>query len=235
LTVNLKYRSEEEEIMDDLDSGGPLMDRTLKELEIINKWLGGNYVTLNGIKKLIKKRSEKTIKIVDIGCGGGDMLKLIAKWAEKHDILVELIGIDANRHVVTFAENNCAGFDNINFKTVNIFSAEFEKIECDIFISTLFTHHFTEDELKSLFIKLHQQATLGVVINDIHRHFLAYHSIKLLTSLFSKSEMVKNDACLSVARAFHKNELVNILRKAQISNYSIGWYWAFRWQVVIII
>jgi len=130
--------------MDDLESGGAVMDQTLKELEVINKWLGGNYVTLNGIKKLLKKKgSQKKLKIVDLGCGGGDMLMLISNWAAKNNIEVELIGIDANPHVVRFAETNVKGFENISFLNINIFDSEFEEITCDIFITTLFTHHFT--------------------------------------------------------------------------------------------
>jgi len=233
LSPNLTYRSNQEEIMDDLESGGEVMDQTLKELEVINKWLGGNYVTINGIKKLLKKRPERKIKIVDLGCGGGDMLILISKWAAKNNIEVELIGIDANPNVVRFAEARVKGYNNITFRNINIFDSEFEKITCDIFITTLFTHHFSQEELAVLFEKLSTQSNLGIVINDIHRHFLAYHSIKILTHLFSKSEMVKNDAALSVARSFRKSELISILNTSHIQNYTIRWFWAFRWQVVI--
>lgn len=218
--------------MDDLEAGGPVMDQTLKELEVINKWLGGNYVTIDGIKKLAPAKMTH-LKIVDVGCGGGDMLKLIAKWARKNKIKVELIGIDANPHVIAFAEKNTSEYPEISFKALNIFSEAFSQLEADIFISTLFTHHFSSEELVELVSQMKNQSRLGVVINDIHRHWLAYYSIKFLTSLFSRSSMVQNDAALSVARSFHKEELINILKIADLKDYSIRWYWAFRWQVVI--
>jgi len=233
MASRLTYRSEEIEIMDDLESGGPIMDQTLRELEVINKWLGGNYVTIDGLNKLLRKQPAiKRVKIVDIGCGGGDMLKLVAKWARKNDLEADLVGIDANPHVINFAEKNTAEYQEISFKAINIFSEEFKELEADIFIATLFTHHFKDDEFISLLNQLKSQAQIGLVINDLHRHWFAYHSIKWLTTLFSKSEMVRNDAAVSVSRSFLKHELLDIMAKSNINNYSLKWMWAFRWQVV---
>jgi hypothetical protein len=87
--------------------------------------------------------------------------------------------------------------------------------------------------LIAFFSHLKKQAGIGFLINDIHRHSLAYYSIKLLTTLFSKSSMVKYDAPLSVLRAFSRKELSNILRSAGIESFTIKWKWAFRWQVVV--
>jgi hypothetical protein len=74
-------------------------------------------------------------------------------------------------------------------------------------------------------------AGLGFFINDLHRHFLAYYSIKILTGLFSKSYLVKNDAPLSVQRGFIKKEWEDLMHKSAIDNYSIQWKWAFRWLI----
>jgi len=71
-----------------------------------------------------------------------------------------------------------------------------------------------------------------VIINDLHRHFLAYYSIKWITRFFSKSPMVQNDACLSVWRAFTKNDWEEILKLAEIQSYNLVWRWAFRWKLI---
>lgn len=225
-------RSQEVEIMDDLESGGPVMDQTLKELDVINKWLGGNHVTLNGVKKLVGKH-RGSLQIVDLGSGSGDILKIIARWARSANIDIKLIGIDANPHVVAFAEKQAADYPEIEFKCVNVFSEEFTKIEGDIFIATLFMHHFDSSQLSIFLKQLRKQASMGIVINDIHRHWFAYYSIKWLTGLFSKSPMVRNDAAVSVLRAFKKHDLTQCLEAAEIPKYQIKWRWAFRWQVVI--
>jgi SAM-dependent methyltransferase len=220
------------EIMDDFAVDGLIIEQTLRELEIINKWLGGNYVTINAIDKLIGTNRDKTWRIIDLGCGGGEMLKLIALWARKHSVRVELIGIDANQHVVNYAKNNTSEFSEISFITGNVLSEELMSMQADIITATLFTHHFSDEDLIRLLQRAKKSASVGLAINDLHRHWFAFRSINLLTALFSKSPLVKNDAGLSVLRAFKKHELVNILQAAGINKYSIKWQWAFRWQVI---
>jgi hypothetical protein len=105
----------------------------------------------------------------------------------------------------------------------------------DIITCTLFTHHFTDEELLKLFSSFLKKARLGIVINDLHRHRLAYFSIKALTRLFSKSPMVQNDGPLSVLRSFSKKDFISVLAQAGIKNSQIKWFWAFRWQVVVMI
>ena len=232
--IDFNTRSAGIEIMDDLDCKGEVVDQTLRELDFINHWLGGNAVTLNGVKKLLSKAErKKNISIVDLGCGSGEMLRLIAKQAKQEERNVTLVGIDANPNITSFAQNHSSVYNNIGFEALDIFSKEFQQRKFDIVLATLFFHHFDDEQLIAFFKQLKDQVRIGIVINDIHRHPLAYHSIRLLTRFFSKSSMVKYDAPLSVLRAFKKKELINILKKAGIENYSLKWKWAFRWQIII--
>lgn len=229
---DLSRRSAEPEIMDDLTYAGPLMDRTLFELEIINKWLGGNSVTLDALQKLLRG-AKGEITIADLGCGRGDMLRLIDLWASKNKMKVSLVGIDANTYIINAAKENLRSLPHIMFHDIDILSAEFKTLRFDVVIGTLFYHHFSDADLIQFFRQLKDQAGIGFIINDIHRHPLAYHSIRILTRFFSKSSMVRFDAPLSVRRAFSKAELFQILNAAGVRNFDIRWKWAFRWQVVV--
>jgi 2-polyprenyl-3-methyl-5-hydroxy-6-metoxy-1,4-benzoquinol methylase len=231
--ISFKSRSTGIEIMDDLDCKGEVVDQTLRELDFINQWLGGNAVTLNALRLLWKSNNKSgTITIADLGCGSGEMVKLIYKLANKNKQRVFLTGIDANANIIEYAKRNQVN-DSIAFESINIFSDEFKVREFDIIVCTLFLHHFTGEELVLVFKSFKQQARIGIIVNDIHRHPLAYYSIKWLTQLFSKSEMVKFDAPLSVLRAFTKSELKDLLSKSGITNYELTWKWAFRWQLII--
>ena len=78
-----------------------------------------------------------------------------------------------------------------------------------------------------------ENSGLGFFINDLHRHAIAYYSIKFLTSLFSHSYLVKHDAPLSVRRGFKKEEWEKIFSNAGIIKYSIEWKWAFRYLITV--
>lgn len=234
MSISFSQRSSALEIMDDLEFHDDVVFQTLRELDFINQWLGGNAVTLVAIENIWRAIPKgKTISIADLGCGSGEILRLISKKADHQNRKVQLTGIDANHHIVDYAQNHSVDFDNIHFTTLNIFSKEFQTQNYDIILATLFLHHFSDSELIKLVASLKRQVKIGIIINDIHRHSFAYYSIKWLTSLFSKSSMVKYDAPLSVLRAFTRKELESILKKAGIENYKMKWKWAFRWQLII--
>jgi 2-polyprenyl-3-methyl-5-hydroxy-6-metoxy-1,4-benzoquinol methylase len=230
---DFSQRSYQAEIMDDLEAGGEDLLQALRELETINTWLGGHDLTLAGLNKIIAKcPQKKDWVIVDAGCGRGDSLLHIAKWCRKEKLKVQLIGIDANPHIIKEAEKHCQAWPEISFMVLDVFSDEMANLQADIVCCTLFTHHFTKDQLIQLYNQFYQISAIAFLVNDLQRHPLAYHSINLLTTLFSRSKMVKNDARLSVLRSFHKNELQELMEKAEIKNYSIKWKWAFRWEVI---
>jgi 2-polyprenyl-3-methyl-5-hydroxy-6-metoxy-1,4-benzoquinol methylase len=229
-------RSHAVEIMDDLSCSGEVVDQSLKELDFINKWLGGNPVTLEGVDRLLaqhKISSSYHLHLADIGCGSGTMLNQIAASLTKKNIPFTLTGIDANPNIIAYAANTFSNNTSIAFRSENIFEDSFRSKSFDIVTATLFLHHFTGAELTDILRTLKQQVKFGIVINDLHRHPLAYYSIRLLTRLFSKSDMVKFDGPLSVLRGFSRQEWVEILEAAGIKTYSIKWKWAFRWQVII--
>ncbi len=155
----------------------------------------------------------------------------MARWAQRKKLNATFIGVDANKNIVAYAKKNTESFSEIKYSTLNILSEEFKKQSFDIIHCCLFIHHFTTKELISLFRQFRDQARVGVIINDLHRHPLAFWSIAILTSLFSKSIMVKNDASVSVSRGFKRHELKSILKEAGIEKYRLIWKWAFRWEL----
>lgn len=219
------------EKMDQPDVAEHETQQALRELEVINKLLGGYHVILNALEKI--KWENPTFTIVDLGCGGGDMLRAIADWAKKINRKVVLIGVDWNPVMTKYGQDNSKKYPNITFKTMNVYDDELMKLNADITMNSLFCHHFDNDDLVTLVKRMHQLASQNVVINDLHRNWFAYYSIKVITSIFSKTYLVKYDAPLSVARSLSRKEWQIILAKAGITNYRLKWMWAWRWQLII--
>ncbi|MCS6973073.1 MAG: methyltransferase domain-containing protein [Cyclobacteriaceae bacterium] len=226
----LSQRIHTPELMDDLTCSGEVVHQTLRELDVINKWLGGNMVTLQALQQILPVNPNRVITIADLGCGSGEMLKRISESFPGYPF--QLTGFDANPHIIAYARQY-VNDPSINLLSENIFSYSFRKRKFDIVLATLFFHHFTSAELVQIFRQLLYQTRIGIVVNDLHRHPLAYHSIRLLTTLFSRSDMVKYDAPLSVLRGFTRDEIEEIMKEAGIHTFTLNWKWAFRWQVII--
>jgi len=226
--VDTSHRSSEMEIMDDFTMEGVLFRDTLDKLEIINRFLGGNSVTINGLKNLLKNQSKnKTITIVDLGCGNGDILRDVAKFGRKNNYSFNLIGIDANLAAIEYAKELSKEYSELSFKTLDILSEDFKKQSYDVVLCTLFLHHFKNEELISFLKTTTNKATIGVVVNDLHRHKLAYYLFKLI-GFFIKNKMVRQDGLTSVLRAFKRKDLENIAKEIKV-HFSIQWKWAFRY------
>ena len=232
LFVDTTSRSNDTELMDDFSMKGELLRDTLDKLGAINKWLGGNRVTLNGLRQLLEHQpKEKVYTIVDIGCGHGDILRLIGDYGRKHDFSFQLIGIDANQDAIDYAVELSAAYDELSFKKLDVFSEEFQAMEYDVVLSTLFLHHLDETEIRSLLQLMSTKAKLGVVVNDLHRHRLAYGLFKLLGTVIS-NHMIVQDGLTSVLRAFKRKEIEQISNQLNL-NSQISWKWAFRYQWLI--
>jgi 2-polyprenyl-3-methyl-5-hydroxy-6-metoxy-1,4-benzoquinol methylase len=227
--MNFKKRSYQKELLDGDDIPFPAIAQTMRELNTINTLLGGHAITLNGFKQLVKDKKE--ITVCEMGCGGGDNLVAIVKYCKENKIKIHCIGIDYNKECIAFAKQNEYLKDNTEFICSDYAKVNFET-NPDIIFSSLFCHHFTDEELVLQLNWMKAHAREGFFINDLQRHWLAFNLIHILTQLFSKSYLVKNDASLSVARGFKKSEWQLLFSKADIDHFNISWKWAFRYLIV---
>jgi len=232
LLINTKQRSDATEIMDDFSISGKILHKTLDTLANINKWLGGNKVTLYGLKKVIKNHPKNVpITIIDLGCGGGDILRKVSKYGKKEGYIFKLVGVDANKDAVDYARELSKDYPEISFVACDIFSDAFEALQYDVVLTTLFLHHFKEDQIISMLSSLKKKAKLGIVVNDLHRHPMAYYLFKLVCVTI-KNTMIIEDGLTSILRGFKRDELENFSKKLQVTP-QIKWKWAFRYQWII--
>ena len=223
--MNLKTRSYQKELLDQEDIPFSDIAQTMRELNTINTWLGGHNITIKGFKELLKGKKE--ITVCEIGCGGGDNLVAIVKYCQQMNIKIHCIGIDYNKECIAFAKENNYLKDNTEFIYSDYSKVHFDN-HPDIIFSSLFCHHFTDEQLIFQLKWMQENSRTGFFINDLQRHWLAWYSIRFLTQLFSKSYLVKNDASLSVERGFIKKDWQLLFSKAKIFNFQITWQWAFR-------
>lgn len=227
------YRSNESEIMDDFGLQGTEMKTLLTDLRIVNKWLGGTNITIQGIEKVLSISNQTKITILDVGCGDGEMLRECANYALQNGLNFNLIGIDANSFIIEEAKKRSKSFNNITFHNVDVFKLDETKIEYDIALCTLFLHHFDNEKIISLLNVLLDKAKMGVIINDLQRSRIAFNLFKFFSLLFLKTNIAKHDGLVSVARGFKRKELEDLSSKIIKSKSFISLKWAFRYQWIL--
>jgi ubiquinone/menaquinone biosynthesis C-methylase UbiE len=221
----LSARSYKAEIMDDFSITDERISAALNELKIINRFLGGISTTRAGLNYIFKNISEKKdLKILDAGSGSSNVFRF------KNSYKADIFCLDRNLAVCKYLKKNSLDKAIIYGDAFHI---PFKDKQFDIVHASLFFHHFNEKEIKTLLDKFIKASKQAVLINDLRRSAFAYYAIKLLTKIFSKSDMVKNDGPLSVQKGFIKSELIDILNSFPQIEYIIKRKWAFRWLVII--
>lgn len=235
------HRSDKLELLDTLDFNTDTLIKNLNEFESINRWLGSHTLLINGLNQIYNRsqaygyhwQTQQPITIADLGCGGGDLCRVIYHWAKKKQLPIELTGIDINPEIVQQAKQRSISYPSIHYQAYDIFSDDFKTKNFDIVCLNNICHHFNDERLVLLIQLLLKQTKLAILINDLHRHPLAYYGIFALSRLFNLSSLAKHDGPLSVLRAFRHQELLNILAASGARNFKITWKWAFRWQIIV--
>lgn len=234
MALDTTYRTDLEESMDDFSMDNEGLVTALDDIARINQLLGGNSVTLDGLKKLIKDfPNDQLITIIDFGCGSGDMLRMLSKYGTQNNLKFNLIGIDANEATIRHAEKCSTEFDNITYLAEDIFLYDFSKYNIDIALITLTLHHFKEDEIIKIMKVIFNLVKKGIVVNDLQRSKIAYRLFQVIIFLFRLKEMTANDGLISILRGFKRKDLEKFSRDLGLKNYSIKWKWAFRYQWII--
>jgi 2-polyprenyl-3-methyl-5-hydroxy-6-metoxy-1,4-benzoquinol methylase len=156
------------------------------------------------------------------------MLRELADVGRNKKLKLKLIGIDANQATIDYAVKLSTKYSNISYMKLDVLSDAFNNIDYDIALSTLFLHHFKNDVALNLMKSLVSKARIGVIVNDLHRHALAYYLFKFIT-LFINNRMVKKDGLISILRGFRRKELEQFAEQIN-SKSQIKWKWAFRYQ-----
>ena len=215
------------EELDNLELHGNQLEKTLSGLSKINYWLGNSKYTLNAVKKQIQHHGIKTI--VDLGCGGGDNLMIIAQWCESQNKTVKLIGIDGNQNSLYYADSR--GDFDIDFIQADILAQDFELPECDLLISSHFVYHFQDDEFVKFMKKSKTKVRKAIILSELRRSDIARIFFYLLGLFFT--QIVRSDGLKAILRSFTKSELSNLLDASGFTNYSIKNRLIFRLLAVI--
>lgn len=142
---------------------------------------------------------------------------------------ITFLGVDLNPLSLELAREAAADYPEIGFKEQDVLAPEMTKIRCDVVISSLTMHHFSESEIFRFTKRFNDLASIGVVINDLQRSALAYLLFRMFSFFFIRTRTARLDGLTSITRGFTKNELQNFAKALPGAQHHIQWKWAFRY------
>ncbi len=191
----------------------------LRSLEQINRWLLGYRPTLAWLKRL-PHRFRDPVHIVDVGSGGGDLLRRIAGWAPRRGIAVELTGIDLNPYAARAAAESTPKELGIAWVTGNALEYRPEK-PVDIVVSSLTAHHLEDEEIIALLRWMEATAQVGWFINDLERSERSCRMFRWVERMVGWHRFVRHDGPVSFRRAFREEDWVRLLTAAEVPRQAV--------------
>ena len=191
----------------------------LRSLEQVNRWLLGYRPTLAWLERLPRELHEP-VHIVDVGSGGGDLLRQIAGWARRRGIAVQLTGIDLNPYAAWAAVQSTPKELGISWVTGDALVYRPEK-PIDIVVSSLMAHHLEDDEIIALLRWMQATAQIGWFINDLERSEWACRTFEWVAQAVRWHRFVRHDGPVSFRRAFLEEDWVRLLAAAEVPREAV--------------
>ncbi len=223
-----KTRSEKLERIDTGDYTPEEYERFLREIAFINRVIGDNRALKRTLLKEIERENVNTFSVLDVGAGSGELLRTIAEFARKQNRKAYLYGLELNAVSAAAILRDSKNYEEICAVRGNALTLPFADNSFDYAICSLFTHHFTDENVVHILSEINRISRRHIFIIDLHRHRAAYVLYKIFCAAFNISPLVREDGSLSVLRSFKVEELEKLGTKAQLENFAVKRHFPFR-------
>ncbi len=198
----------------------------LRNLRLINHYLGNYRNVLRGVARFAGKQNH--FSLLDVGTGSGDVPRTIVQWARRAGLRARVSGLEANQIAVAQATDQTRPFGEISLVRGDGMTLPFRAASFDFVLASQLLHHYSEERIMALLRHWAPVARQGIIVSDLIRHPLPYYGIRLLTRLLTRNVMTLTDAPLSVRRGFTLAEWKKLLDAAEVGRCEVHRAFPFR-------
>lgn len=228
----LLKRAETPELMDDFTEGGAELRQALRHLRMLNRIFGAAAPTVYGVQRLWTEGGKPGhFSILDIGAGSGDVNRHLLRWADANRIDLRITLADITEEACEEARLIFHNESRVRVIRSDLFALP--ESCADVITGSQFVHHFAADVLPRVAASMLSASRLGIVINDIHRHWIPWTAVWLATRMISTNRYIRHDGPLSVAKGFRSEDWNKLGQKLGVSSMFYSWRPWFRYVVVI--
>ncbi len=226
------------ELMDDPNLAEVAHRQALNGLRRINKFSRTSSTIAHRIKKYCEDLRLTSARILDLGCGSGDVAYGVAKLLPR-DGHWHIEGWDISPTAIEYA-SQLHGSDSalaclvsrnpkiaLSFHQQDVFHAEgppFDFVYCSLFL-----HHFSDSDAIRVLRRMRTLARHALIVDDLNRSRFGYWMACLGVRILSRSPIVHFDGPQSVRAAFSISEILSLARAAGLSKIALERRWPERW------
>ncbi|MBI3015072.1 MAG: methyltransferase domain-containing protein [Candidatus Tectomicrobia bacterium] len=225
-------RSFQPELIDGEEFTNEELVTSYHEIEWVNRFLGGTRTLTSHLFPLLSGKNPP-LQLADVGCGSADIPLQVLQWSRKMGIPVRLILVDRNFHILRIVKERFAGFAGVLVAQADANRLPFKPGSIHILTASLLLHHFPTAQAVQLLRHFQEISREAILINDLIRGWIPYLSISLLSTLFSRSRLVRNDAPLSVRRGFSPGEVRALAVAAGATRWKFSRHFPYRFCLLI--
>lgn len=221
-------RSYKSERIDTGDYTPEEYERFLREIAFINRVLGDNRALRKSLLREIELKDLKRFSVLDVGAGSGELLRAISKRARKQNRQARLCGLELNERSVAAIREESKSYAEISAVRGDAFRLPFADDAFDYALCSLFSHHFTDENVVRILAEMNRVACRRIFVIDLHRHRAAYFFYKIFCAVFRISPLVREDGLLSILRSFKPPELAELGHTTKLGSSFVRRVFPFR-------
>jgi ubiquinone/menaquinone biosynthesis C-methylase UbiE len=220
-------RSHQPELLDGEEFDPAELAANLRDIRRVNRLLGGAGIVLRHLPELLGGvDADRPLELLDLATGSADIPLAIAAWAKRRGIQVRIVASDASPPVLAEAQRHAGGRPEIVLARHDARASGLPDRSFDVVLCSLALHHFEPDDALRVLAEMRRLARAGIIVNDLRRSRMGFVAAWLAARLTTRNRLTRNDAPLSVRRAYTPAELRDLLGRADIRNARIT---AHRW------
>jgi 2-polyprenyl-3-methyl-5-hydroxy-6-metoxy-1,4-benzoquinol methylase len=230
--MSLRTRARGAELMDEPDADPETLERSLRDLRRVNRWLGGRRSALHLLDGLLQGRPPGRYRLLDVATGSGDLPLAFAARARRRGYRVEVAGLDL--HPATAGVARIRGGGRLAVVVGDALRIPVADRSVDFVLCSTALHHFDGEDAVEVVRELDRVARHGFVVGDLLRSLPAYLGARLLAAtLWRRNAFTRHDGPLSVRRSFTVPELEAVARSAGLAGWRVRRHPLFRLSLVV--
>ena len=222
-------RSDEAELLDEDVQDPDELAINFRDIKRVNQIFGGTSTILRLLPHLLNAMAPgQPVTVLDLATGCGDIPVALSRWANRRGVPITIIASDASDDILELARREIGSNPDITLARHDARSVPLPDKHVHIVLCSLSLHHFPADEAVQVLREMDRLARVGFILNDLRRSRLGYAGAWIAAHLATRNRLTRNDAPLSVRRAYTPEELGLLLKRAGIDEAAVSKHLWFR-------